>query len=207
GDEVEAVSEIILPSQADVLADEGHSGRVIQNRSAGLCRGLCGLPAAFAGRARQGLVRKGKMPGLPTNGVGTATNQRKARRYTSQEDRKVSNGGRREVARDPQDLEPFFVSRQRAGDVDGMMALYEPAAVVDPGNGQLLRGLDAIRAFFEHVVASVQKYNYGEQRPALISGDLAMTSMRSPGGNVTTEIARRQPDGTWLWVIDRFIVT
>jgi ketosteroid isomerase-like protein len=118
----------------------------------------------------------------------------------------VSNGGRREVARDPQDLERFFVARQRAGDVDGMMALYEPDAVVDPGDGQLLRGTEAIRAFFEKVIASGQKYNYGEQRPALISGDLAMTSMRSPGGNVTTEIARRQPDGSWLWVIDRFIV-
>jgi hypothetical protein len=27
-----------------------------------------------------------------------------------------------EPARHPQDLEPFFVSRQRAGDVDGMIA-------------------------------------------------------------------------------------
>jgi hypothetical protein len=33
-----------------------------------------------------------------------------------------------EPVRDPQDLEPFFVLRQRAGDVDGMMALYEPDA-------------------------------------------------------------------------------
>jgi len=118
----------------------------------------------------------------------------------------MMNEASHEAARDPQDLEPFFVSRQKAGDVDGMMALYEPDAVVDPGDGQLLRGKEAIRAFFEKVVASGQKYNYGEQRPALISGDLAMTSMRSPGGNVTTEVARRQADGTWLWVIDRFVV-
>ena len=111
-----------------------------------------------------------------------------------------------EPARDPQDLEPFFVSRQRAGDVDGMMALYEPDAVVDPGDGRLLRGKQAIRAFFKEVVASGQKYNHGEQRPALISGDLALTSMRAPGGSVTCEVARRQVDGTWLWVIDRFSV-
>jgi len=112
-----------------------------------------------------------------------------------------------EPARDPQDLEPFFVSRQRAGDVDGMMALYEPDAVVDPGDGRLLRGKEAIRVFFEEVVASGRKYNRGEQRPALISGDLALTSMRAPGGSVTSEVARRQLDGTWLWVIDRFSVT
>ena len=111
----------------------------------------------------------------------------------------------------PQDLEPFFVSRQRAGDIDGMLALYELDAVVDPGdglaNGQLIRGKEAIRAFFMEVVASGRKYNFGEQRAALISGDLALTSMRAPGGSVTTEVARRQPDGTWLWVIDRFSVT
>ena len=111
------------------------------------------------------------------------------------------------AARDPQELEPFFVSRQRAGDVDGMMALYEPDAVVDPGDGQLLRGKEAIRVFFKEVVASGKKYDYGKQRPGLVCGDLAMTCMRSPGGNVTTEVARRQPDGSWLWVIDRYIVT
>src|SRR5262249_46687635 len=119
----------------------------------------------------------------------------------------MTDEARRDLARDPQDLEPFFVSRQRAGDVEGIMALYEPDAVVDPGDGRLLRGKDAIRAFFEEVVASGRKYTYGEQRTALISGDLAMTSMRAPGGSVTSEVARRQADGTWLWVIDRFSVT
>jgi len=119
----------------------------------------------------------------------------------------MTDGISRDPARDPQDLEPFFVSRQRAGDVDGMMALYEPDAVVDPGDGRLLRGKEAIRVFFEEVVASGRKYNRGEQRPALISGDLALTSMRAPGGSVTSEVARRQLDGTWLWFIDRFSVT
>ena len=32
----------------------------------------------------------------------------------------------REPARDPQDLERLLVSPERAGDVDGMAALYEP---------------------------------------------------------------------------------
>jgi ketosteroid isomerase-like protein len=112
-----------------------------------------------------------------------------------------------EPARHPQDLEPFFVSRQRAGDVDGMIALYEPDAVVDPGDGRLLCGKEAIRAFFEDVVASGQNTTPGEQRPAVISGDLAVNSMRAPGGSVTSEVARRQVDGTWLWAIDRFSVT
>jgi ketosteroid isomerase-like protein len=112
----------------------------------------------------------------------------------------------REPARDPQDLERLLVSRQRAGDVEGMVALFEADAVVDCGDGRLLRGRDVMRAFYAEVVATGRKFEFGEQRPALISGDLALTSTRLPDGSVTAEVARRQADGKWLWVIDRYSV-
>ena len=110
----------------------------------------------------------------------------------------------REPARDPQDLERLLVTRERAGDVEGMMALYEPQAVVDCGEGRLLQGKEAIRAYFAGVVATGRKFAFGEQRPAVISGDLALTSTGLPDGTVTAEVARRQADGTWLWIIDKF---
>jgi hypothetical protein len=110
----------------------------------------------------------------------------------------------REPARDPQDLERLLVSRQRAGDVDGMTALFEPQAVLDDGEGHVIHGREAIRAFFAELVASGRQFAYGEQQPARISGDLALTSTRSPDGGVTAEVARRQDDGTWLWVIDLY---
>jgi hypothetical protein len=75
----------------------------------------------------------------------------------------------REPARDPQDLERLLVIRQHAGDVEGMMALYELQAVVDCGEGRLLRGTDAIRAYFAGVVAT------------------GRTSTRLPDGTVTAE--------------------
>jgi ketosteroid isomerase-like protein len=50
-------------------------------------------------------------------------------------------------------------------------------------------------------------------QPAIRLGDLALTSTRfdiiTTGGQTTTvrtatvEIARRQPDGTWLWAVDQ----
>ena len=113
----------------------------------------------------------------------------------------------REPARDPQDLERLLVSRQRAGDVEGMVALFEPDAVVDSSDGKLARGRAAIRAFFAEQVTAGRKFQIGEQRPALVSGDLALTSTGLPDGSVTSEVARRQADGTWLWVIDRYSVT
>jgi ketosteroid isomerase-like protein len=110
----------------------------------------------------------------------------------------------REPARDPQDLERLLVSRQRAGDVDGMVALYEPNAVLDFGGGQLTLGREAIRTFYAGLVATDRKFAFGDQRPCIVTGDLALTSTRLPDGSVTAEVARRQPDGTWLWVIDQF---
>ncbi|TIS57234.1 MAG: hypothetical protein E5W82_17705 [Mesorhizobium sp.] len=113
----------------------------------------------------------------------------------------------REPARDPQDLERLLIARQWARDVDGMAALFEPHAVIDSGEGQLTLGRRAIRALFAEITATGRKFQSGDQRPAVVSGDLALTSTRLPDGTVTTEVARRQSDGTWLWVIDRFSVS
>ena len=109
-------------------------------------------------------------------------------------------------ARDPQDLERLLIDRQHAGDVDGMVALFEPQAVVDCGEGKFLRGHPDIRRYFTEVVASGHKFARGEQQPALICGELALTSTRLPDGSVTAEVARRQSDGTWLWAIDRYTI-
>ena len=113
----------------------------------------------------------------------------------------------REPARDPQDLERLLIARQWAGDADGMVALFELHAVVDTGNGRLTHGRQAIRALFADVIATGRKYELGNQSPALVNGDLALTSTRLADGSATAEVARRQSDGTWLWVIDRFSVT
>jgi ketosteroid isomerase-like protein len=118
----------------------------------------------------------------------------------------MSEEAGRELARDPQDLERLLVFRERAGDVDGMAALYEPDAILDCGHGQLTLGRDAIRAFYARLVATGRKFDFGDQRPAIISGGLALTSTRLPDGSVTAEVARRQSDGTWLWIIDQFSI-
>lgn len=113
----------------------------------------------------------------------------------------------REPARDPQDLERLLIARQWAGDIDGMVALFEPSAIIDSGEEQLTLGREAIRALFVEITATGRKFASGVQRPAVINGDLALTSSKLPDGTITTEVARRQSDGTWLWVIDRFSVT
>jgi hypothetical protein len=96
----------------------------------------------------------------------------------------MTNKVSREPACDPQDLERQLVARERARDVDGMAALYESHAVLDCGAGQLTLGREAIRACYARIVATGRKFDFGDQRPAIISGDLALTSTRLPDGSV-----------------------
>lgn len=112
----------------------------------------------------------------------------------------------REPARDPQDLERLLIVRQWAGDVEGMVALFEPDAVIDSGAGPLTIGHDALRAIYTRGIAKGQKFAKGKQSQAVINGDIALTSTQLPDGSVTAEVARRQADGTWLWIIDRYSV-
>ncbi len=108
-----------------------------------------------------------------------------------------------EPALDPEDLARFFVMRANTGDVEGLVALYEQDALLAGPDGQIVIGTEAIRGFYAGLLADRPKFEAGEQRPALRHGDLALTSSRLVNGTVTAEIARRQSDGTWLWVIDQ----
>jgi len=116
------------------------------------------------------------------------------------------SGCKRNRAFDPNDLEKLFVSRANARDIDGLVSLYEQDAVVRSGDGRLLVGMDDLARFFTGYLATRPALSPSDQLAALSSGDLALTASRHDGGEVSVEIARRQPDGSWLWVVDRFSV-
>ena len=108
------------------------------------------------------------------------------------------------LAREPNDLERFFVERVNAGDVEGLVALYEENAMLDCGDGDKVVGADQIRKFFSKYLMSRPQLVPSVQTPALCSGDLALTSSLHSNGGISAEIAQRQPDGNWLWVVDQF---
>jgi ketosteroid isomerase-like protein len=108
-----------------------------------------------------------------------------------------------EPARRPEDLSDFFLQRANRGDVDGVVALYEPDAVLAFPPGEIAAGHERIRAVYEKFLASRPTLGSAGQRPAIVHGDIALTSTLLPGGGATVEIARRQADGTWRWVIDQ----
>ena len=110
----------------------------------------------------------------------------------------------RERARQPEDLARLFVQRALQGDADGLAELYEPEAVLAYPPGHETVGRDAIRAVMAKLTAAAPDFKPEEPLPTLRFGDLALTSTRpadNTGGRV--QVARRQPDGTWLRIMDR----
>lgn len=111
--------------------------------------------------------------------------------------------GDAERAAQPEDLSRLIVDRLNAGDVNGLVALYEPDAVLALPDGQTATGAEEIRKAYERLMTGRPMFARGTPRPTLRCGDLALTSSRLANGVVTAEVARRQPDGTWLWVLDQ----
>ncbi|UWP87376.1 YybH family protein [Dactylosporangium fulvum] len=104
----------------------------------------------------------------------------------------------------PEDISRLFVERANAGDAAGLAELYEPDAVLAYPPGSVTVGRDAIRAVCEQMLQRVPRFEVEESLPTIHHGDLALTSTRpsdNTGGRV--QIVRRQPDGSWLRVIDR----
>ena len=112
--------------------------------------------------------------------------------------------GERERATKPEDLTRLFVDRTNAGDAEGLAALYEPDAVVAYPPGQFTVGRAAIRALYEQMLAAAPHFRMEEPLPTLQIGDLALTSTPAlDEAGARAQVVRRQPDGTWLRLLDR----
>ncbi|CAO4157023.1 hypothetical protein DHODJN_24775 [Methylorubrum extorquens] len=120
---------------------------------------------------------------------------------TDREERAMSET-QRDVAREPEDLARLFNERASAGDAEGLVALYEPQAVVAAGD-IVATGHDEIRRFYTDLLARKSDFPEPETLPAIRNGDLALTFARLPNGALSVESARRQSDGTWRWAIDQ----
>jgi ketosteroid isomerase-like protein len=109
------------------------------------------------------------------------------------------------TAKQPEDLTRLFVERANADDADGMAALYAPDAVLAYPPGAVTVGREAIRAVLEQMLEHAPRpFPVEDPLPTVRYGDLGLTSTRSAddtGGRV--QVVRREPDGTWLRIIDR----
>ena len=117
------------------------------------------------------------------------------------------------ITRDAVDLDRRFEEALNAHDLDALMALYEPLAALMPMPGKTVVGTAAIREALAGFVAASPTIRTSGRLVAQ-TGDIALLAndwalaLTGPDGKPATmsghavEIARRQADGGWLFVMD-----
>jgi uncharacterized protein (TIGR02246 family) len=116
-------------------------------------------------------------------------------------------------AHTPEELPPLFAQAFSAHDLEAALALYEPEATLVPQPGQVVTGTEAIREALSGFLALKPKFE-SEFKKAFQEGEIAILfsdstlSATDPDGHAiemagrTSDVARRQSDGSWLFVID-----
>jgi ketosteroid isomerase-like protein len=110
----------------------------------------------------------------------------------------------REKALKPEDLTRLFVERANDGDAVGIAALYEEGAVMAYPPGSVTVGRDAIHALWQEILPHAPRFEQELPLPTLVSGDIALTSTPpKDGAGARAQVVRRQPDGSWLRLLDQ----
>jgi uncharacterized protein (TIGR02246 family) len=112
-------------------------------------------------------------------------------------------------AKTPEECDHMFEERINAGDLDGLVALYESDATFVPQEGDALHGTAAIRQALGGFVAMkpslkmniVRVISIGKDL-AMIYNDWSMTAGGQTGTGKAIELMRRQADGTWRFALD-----
>jgi ketosteroid isomerase-like protein len=114
-------------------------------------------------------------------------------------------------AKSPEDICRLFQQYMAEGDIDSVLSVYDPEAVFLTQSGEVKKG-EGLRQELAPFAARKAIFEF-DIKQVIQAGDIALMHTQ---WKVTTdremtvyaiEVARRQPDGTWLWLIgDPFTV-
>ncbi len=117
------------------------------------------------------------------------------------------------TARTPEDVHRLWGEALNAGDLESAVSLYEPGASVVEEPGKVVTGIPAIRKLLAGYVALKPRIQLTVKN-TVQAGDLALLitpwtlSGTGPDGSAvllagtTSDVVRRQANGTWLFIID-----
>ena len=117
-------------------------------------------------------------------------------------------------ATSPEACDLLFGEHVNAGDLEALLGLYEPGCSLVRRDGGVARGHAEIRQVFERLLAmrarmstEIVKVVRAGDELALVYNDWCMSATRADGQPVEArgraiEVVRRQPDGTWRFILD-----
>lgn len=117
------------------------------------------------------------------------------------------------TAKTPEAIDTLFANALNAGDLEALVALYEPNASLMPSPGNVVSGTAAIREALAGFLAAKPSMTLTARTLsqtndiALVSAawQLSMTGQDGTPAQMngrSVEVVRRQPDGRWLFAID-----
>jgi ketosteroid isomerase-like protein len=114
-------------------------------------------------------------------------------------------------AKSPEDICHLFKQYMAEGDLDALLSVYDPEAVFLNRSCEVKKG-EALRQELAPFAAVQATFDFNIKQ-VIQSGDIALmhtewkVSSPEPMSVYAIEVARRQPDGTWRWLIgDPFTV-
>ena len=114
-------------------------------------------------------------------------------------------------AKSPEEICHLFKQYMAEGDLDSALSVYDQEAVFLNRSGEVKEG-EALRRELATFAAVKATFDFDIKR-VIQSGDIALmhtewkVSAPEPMSVYAIEVARRQPDGTWRWLIgDPFTV-
>jgi uncharacterized protein (TIGR02246 family) len=113
---------------------------------------------------------------------------------------------------EPEHWPRLFEQHLNAGDLEAVVALYDPDASFVPPSGETVVGLDKIRPALAGLISRKARF-HGQVVKVVTAGDVALlytdwqgTTVDPSGKTVEVrhkaiELVRRQPDGTWKLIV------
>ena len=116
-------------------------------------------------------------------------------------------------AHTPAEVHELFTQFFSAGNIDALISLYEPTAVLFPQPGLKVSGIPAIKETLLGFLAMKGTFHMSPGKVvsaadvAIICSDWSLDAIGPDGNTIrlsgqTSDVVRRQPDGSWLFVID-----
>jgi len=115
--------------------------------------------------------------------------------------------------RNPEEMNTAFAKAYNSGSIENLLALYESSSIHVHPNGEIQHGIHSFQQTlvellqWKGVMVSHNIYCIPFENIALLRAHFILNTVDPDGNPIqmqghTTEIVRKQPDGSWKYIVD-----